>query len=138
MKLKHVCLYAKGWYQKDNIFDDLRKCITADGYLGEFFSDEDICAFVLDHTVRQLSEGGSNGITAQIIADASPKSCWKFGYLHKDADDWARYKQPVKVDEKYNYWKAFLYVCLSRLRFEEIDVLPRPDENVLPLTKMEQ
>lgn len=39
MELKQTALYAKGFYQKNNLFEDLKKTFYADGYFPEYTND---------------------------------------------------------------------------------------------------
>ena len=39
MKLKHTALYAKGWYKKTNLVEDVKKTLHADGYIPDTKAD---------------------------------------------------------------------------------------------------
>ena len=49
MKLKHTALYAKGWYKKTNLVEDVKKTLTADGYIPDTKAD------VISILARELS-----------------------------------------------------------------------------------
>ena len=47
-KLSNCILYYLNWYYRsDNMWEDIRKCIIADGYCGEYMSKWDMCRLVL-------------------------------------------------------------------------------------------
>ena len=39
MNLKHTALYAKGWYLKTDIVEDMKKILRADGYIPDNYAD---------------------------------------------------------------------------------------------------
>jgi hypothetical protein len=52
--LQHVVLYSKHWYKRTDIWNDLRKCLTADGYCGEVFTNNDCVSIILNQLERLL------------------------------------------------------------------------------------
>lgn len=110
--LKYVALYAKHWYAREQegrtIFDDLRICITADGYQAEFLSDLDILGLILS----KCNDIDSRAFTdlCMFLDGISERECWKTGY-YTTAHTWLR--EPST--EVYDINKATLYYCLSNL-----------------------
>lgn len=100
-KLNHIALYAKGWYKRsDNIWEDLKKCLSCDGYSGDIMSKYDVVTVILIafeempikryyHSLREVLDG------------ISPQRCWTRGYYYKDNK------------EEYDMQEATVRYCLS-------------------------
>jgi len=132
LTLKHVILYAKGWYMKsDDIWADLRKCITADDYSGEFFTDRE-CAELLLRQLERLSNRHFNG-AATIIFETTEDNSWKYGYYTKGN---ANGVNSIKSDKPYDLNESLVRYCLMCIRdyINKKDWTPgRPDYlNCLP------
>ena len=130
--LYHLCLYAKGWYKRENkktIWEDLQVIMSLDDYSGEYMDKYDIVSVTLDHCQR-LNVRGFNelGLFANGIA---PSQCWKFGYYTKENAMWVRENEKLPT---YDYYEAIIRYCLSNLMSTDIKTLvgeggklPRPD-----------
>lgn len=139
--LGHVALYAKHWYKRFNkqglskrktIFDDLKCCMTADGYCGEFMSDTDVISILLTHCKRINKRAFTD--LSEFFFGIQDYSVWKNGYYTKTNDMFNR-KRDDNPD--YDYNTAVVYYCLSNiacLGVDEIGMkLPTPDyKNCLP------
>jgi len=124
--LPQVALYAKNWYKRsDNIWDDMRKVLTADGYYGDVMTKEDIITIVSNHCFA-LKDHHSFQIS-EFINSMVPAYTWKFGYYHKDS----HFNQ---AKNEYNYFEAVLRYCLSGLVSVKVSDLPEleADYTILP------
>lgn len=117
--LFHVGLYCKGWYEKKDLIEDLKKCFEADDYdAASFWVKEDIARVLLDKTLPYITKH------FEFMCLISPSDCWKTNYYTKD-HSWAfQYKIPL---ENYDYWTAVIYACMSIIscmdgnRFSDIE-----------------
>ena len=136
-KLKHVALYAKGWYKKSNkstIYDDLRKCLTKDGYMGQYFTNNNVVYKIVD-SCKDINLRCFNDF-AYILTQINVDTIWQYGYLCKENTD------PSTKDwnklPNYDYLEAILYYYISSIRHLEKQYLsenslPHPDyKNCLP------
>jgi len=106
-----LLFYAKAWYKySGDIFADIKKCLTADGYSGEYFTNSDCMAVIL-HRYEDLVEGQTGRIT-DIIFEIRPSNCWKYGYITKDSPAFLTNNKEVVPD--YNLDEAILRYCLSQ------------------------
>jgi len=124
--LPHVALYAKNHYlRSDNIWEDLKKILTADGYCGDVMEKEDIVTIVSNHCFA-LDDYDFQIDT--YIKSMNPIESWKFGYYHKDIS------HTPELTNEYNYFEGVLRYCLSGLVSILISDLPElnPDYSVLP------
>ena len=125
-KLSHVTLYAKKWYKRsENIYDDLRKCLTADGYSGEIYSDTDVLMKLLNEA-ESLIETPSKLFNFHL--DIQESQCWRFGYYTK-----CNFASVGDADYDQNI--AIIYWCLDKLNNLNHNefLIKKPDfENVLP------
>lgn len=129
--LYHLCLYAKGWYKRENkktIWEDLQVIMSLDDYSGEFMDKYDIVSVMLDHCQRLDVRGFKDlGLFANGIA---PSQCWKYGYYTKDNASWVKDSKDLP---DYDYYEAIVRYCLSTLVGTEIKAivgegkLPKPD-----------
>ena len=141
-RLFHVLLYAKHWYkrfdklgrgERKTIFDDLRKCFTADGYMGECMSRYDVVDMLLINCQRVKLSAFSD--LRQFANGVSDREVWKNGYFTKTNDVFNKNRDN---NPDYDYETAIVYYCLSNLACSEIkylgiDKLPEPDfKNCLP------
>ena len=121
-KLSHVAMYAKGWYKRrDNIWHDMRKCLTADGYSGEVFSKYDTLMIIMIK-FEKIPRNANRSILSEFYNGIKPSQCWKHGYYTKD-HTWAKDYQSLP---EYNIDEAALRYCLS-----EIALLGREDFNIV-------
>lgn len=127
--LPHTALYAKNWYKRTELWDDLRKILTADGFYGESMTKEDIMTVISNHCFRINNYQFE---TPNFINSMIPQYTWKFGYSH---DKTMMYPE----ENEYNYMEAVVRYCLSGLSFTERTELPKmkPDYNILPKNVIE-
>jgi hypothetical protein len=113
-KLNHVALYAKHWYKRgDNIWEDLKKCISADGYSGEIFSKKDVMNLIVI-VFEELPRRYYHSL-AEIIDGISAEGCWRRSYYYKEEN------------REYDYKEAVVRYCLS--------CFCEADSQNMPLTK---
>jgi hypothetical protein len=127
--LPQVALYAKNWYKRsDNIWDDMKKLLTADGYYGDSMVKEDIITVVSNHCFA-LDDHSFQIST--FINSMIPSYTWKFGYYHKDVHSLFNLNNETN---EYDYFEAVLRYCLSGLVCVEIKLLPElnVDYTILP------
>lgn len=124
-KLLHLALYAKGWYKRFNpkskrktIWDDIRQTMIGDDYSGEFMTKHDMVSVILNQCQKIQTPSLQN--LSILLTEISEENIWKYGYRF----------------DKYDYWEAILYYCLSNIRMmsnDDYEPLPSPDPKVLPL-----
>ncbi len=121
---KHYFLYAKGWYKKTNLIEDLAQ-IHANRYYvpSDCITEWDLFSGIFD-IVSYLIKGSSKGHEVELecfIRDLSPDNYWKLS------------------DKEYNFIESFLRSALSLMRYKTIDnldperdcdydILPRKEE----------
>ena len=139
--LGHVALYAKHWYKRfdkqgrskrKTIFDDLKCCLTSDGYCGDWMSDNDVITILLNHCKR-LNKRAFNDLN-EFFWGIQDINVWKNGYFTKTNDTFNN-KRGENTD--YDNRTAVVYYCLSNISCLSIDELgmklPTPDfKNCLP------
>ena len=129
--LQHTVLYAKGWYKKSgDLFEDMKKCLTADGYSGDIMGKAD----VLNVIVRQFERLDThyNRDLLTVLLGVTEHECWKVGYYTKN-HAWAQ--RDGEERPEYDYYTAIVMYCLSSfLSIDKEQWEPvRPDfKNVLP------
>jgi len=121
---RHFWLYAKGWYEENNIVEDLRKLISDYSYYED--ANKSMIADFLADIVQE-----------DIIVKNKPAYCFsKFlENLHPDQRLYLGYRCEEK---EWDYHIAVIYNCLSFMRFQDKDTtgdLGKPDENILNLSK---
>lgn len=116
--LKHTVLYAKGWYRRSkNIFDDLSKCLEADGYLGTFEGDSPeqiknrVAYLIVGQFERIPNKGYANSLQS-FYEGIKPHNVWKYGYYTKG---FKFMRSPEEIDKspEYDYDEAVVRYCLS-------------------------
>lgn len=138
MKLKHVALYSKHWYKRTDLWEDLRACLTADGYSAneEFWKKRDTVGVIM-HNVPVIFEGMSfPDYTVKLLAAIDPHYTWSYGYVHSGTPPMlSHYDKDLK---DYDYEEAIIRFLLSELCNSEtvkLGGLPKADEKVLPLRR---
>ena len=133
-ELRHVVLYAKHWYKRSkDIWADIKKCLTADGFSGDIFDKND-CLNILVNALEKLVKGKDRQIQA-ILFGIRPEACWRYGYYTKE-HAWAL--RTLKEGEElpdYNQDVAIVYYCFSHfmsLDKEEWNVGAPDFKNCLP------
>ena len=131
--LYHTSLYAKGWYKKTDIIEDLKKTLSADGYSGELFRKHDIMTVILNECTRINKPVFSE--LCIFIDGINESNCWKYGY-YTTKHSWAVNEHQVEYDQNM----AIILYCLSQLgNFTRGDIgiknYPLPDPLCLPLSQ---
>lgn len=111
LTLQHVVLYAKGWYLKTDVVEDLKKCLTADDYSGEVFNKNDVARLLL--TLLEKLPYNSNRGLSKLYFDTRPENCWCIGYKCKDKKDL------FNIDDlpEYDSDIAAIHFCLRVFEF---------------------
>lgn len=131
--LQHTVLYAKHWYKhSDNFWEDIKKCLTADGYSGEYFSPADCTNVIINHFERLNHP--YYGQLSRVLFGIQETECWKYGY-YTNHHTWIKdyEKRPI-----YNINEAIVRYCLSCFFNIETDKWNpcKPDfKNCLPARK---
>ena len=115
----HIYLYAKNWYKKTNVIEDLKILYgKRNGLEPEHISTNNILDCLFNLAAKHLK--GPRDMSA-FISDISPDNYWKISRFG---------------DEPWDYWKAVISKCLSVLsliRVDEIENgLDEPDFTLLP------
>lgn len=127
----HIYLYAKGFYEKSDLYQDLKTII---GYRSciepEHISQTDIVLVLIDIVQYHLQQGNFKGNFLDFINGISPHSSWKFS-------DSIKYNQ----ETEYNFYDQLIKKCLSNLRLTSIDNIPgklgKPNPGILPLNSQQ-
>ena len=130
IELSHVVLYSKGWYKQTDLVEDMKKCLTADGYSGELFTKDDVIKLLLNNIegIDDSRVGLSDFYNA-----IQEENCWNYGYC---TDKNFRGVSTVKY-ESYDADTAVILWCLSILRFTKVEnyVIVKPNFDVLPMNE---
>ena len=123
----HIILYAKGWYERTDIVEDLKILIGKRNHIEpQYISKNEIIRNLL-HIIEELpNEVKDFRMTlSEFISDIDPKNL-KFRLINED----------------YDFDIAVITKCLSVLSLikiydnkTEIYPLDEPDENILPYDK---
>lgn len=138
LSLTHTALYAKGWYHRGGpkknpttVWDDLKKCLGADGYLGDLMSDADVTAVIL----HRLEEMKLRDLEPSLLIDGiHPSNCWKYGYMIKNYNAWFS----IHEAKEYNLYEAVVHYCLSTISImmaDKIETMFPNFHDVLPRKK---
>ena len=128
IKLSHVVLYSKDWYKKTDTVEDLKKCLTADGYGGEFFNEDDIIILLLN----QMEFIDDSGVALSDFHTAiKEENCWSYGYC----TDKNMKLLSTAYDKPYDFNTAVILWCLSAMRntLTKNYVIVKPNFDVLPM-----
>lgn len=135
---RHLYLYAKGHYERDNIHSDLRKIVARIIWCNpEHVETENILYWLTTMAYSQMEKESRPTVDCfrEFLADIHPENCWKVGYRHK--------AEPFNIehpeDIEYDMETAIIYKCLSILRLTGLDKIPfelgTADMTLLPLHK---
>jgi hypothetical protein len=133
--LHHVMLYSKHWYKRsDNIWEDLKKCLSGDDFSGEYMDKYDV-AYLLLNAYDKLPFHGSEKLV-NFVSAVAKENCWKHGYYTKDFK-FMKSKEDIEKEPEYDYWESVVRFILSTMSHispkEEGIELKKPDyKNVLP------
>lgn len=132
--LKHVVLYAKNWYKRDNIWKDLQILLDADGYNTMWRKEphiSDIVRLIISQCMR-LEVCWID--TYEFFDGIKDSNVWKNGYYTNTncgiiVEDKAKYPD-------YNIDEAAVRYCLSNLCSTEIaaftEGLCKPNFDLIP------
>lgn len=130
--LVHTVLYAKGWYKKTDFWEDIKKCLTADDYSGEYFTNGD-CVNVIMGQFQRLVFKEYRASLLNVIRGIQDNEIWKCGYYTTTNCPWIKKDKPT---EQYELNKAIVMYCLSQFSSMERSEFPDcyPDfDNCLPI-----
>lgn len=124
----HIYLYAKNWYKKGNIIDDLSIIFShRSGIEKQYISKTDIIIVLSNIVSFHMQQGDFKRNFLDFINDLSPHSSWKFN------------EQNGIKEPKYDFYDQLIKKCLLVIGFTSIDNIPgrlgNPDKNILPLSK---
>ncbi len=129
--LQHVVLYSKSWYSRNDIWDDMRACLSADGYSGGIMSNKDIRSVILGQFER-LTNTNTNRLTV-FVDEIQESNCHRYGYFTKNNSSLGSHN-----NIEYDLDEAIVRYCLSCFRYMENNCweICEPDfNNVLPICK---
>lgn len=138
MNLKHTALYAKHWYKRTDIVEDVKKCLEADNYTP--FTTFDVINILISNVSPILIKNHDiTYYTRELINSIDSKECWKCGYYTKD-HSWIYTEKEKENLPDYNYYIAIIYYFLSALSCMDIKELGGfdgiiPNKSVLPLSE---
>jgi len=130
MRLKQVALYAKNWYKRTDVIEDLKKVLEADDYTPD--NKFDIANILIANVGKLFSDKSITDAMMELVNGVSPQNCWKSGYYTKDF----YLKKSDEVLPEYDYYTAVIYFFLSKLAhstIDKLDGLPKANKKVLPL-----
>jgi hypothetical protein len=145
---RHIYLYAKGHYKRNNILDDLR--ILTGERCGAYNPRTKTMYYIVELSDILSVLGGIVGewITDsrkfnEFVADMSPENSWRIGYETKSSRYLHSHNTKQECPE-YNYWDAFAYACMKVLRFLSMSdieakegLIGAPDYDLFPMFKPE-
>jgi hypothetical protein len=136
MPLIHTILYAKGWYQRGDLWEDLMCTLKADDYTPD--DRQDIVGIITSRLqnflLQTTGDMAPNYKLSCLLEGLNPHTCWKMGYYTKD-HKWA------EVTNEYNYEEALVRTYLSMMQMTSVkdlgweDARPLADPSVLPLKR---
>lgn len=120
MKLKHTALYAKGWYKKTNLVEDVKKTLHADGYIPD--TKGDIISILAREVFPLIEKRQGKDAVIDLLSGIHPCKWW----MHPIDGDDTEYQYDIAVI------KYFLSQIgnLDKTCFEFDDW--EPDYSVLP------
>ena len=135
MELKHVALYAKDWYKRTDIWEDVKACLRAHDYMPE--TQADVISILIANMADMLTKHFPIQFLLEVISNLHPAHTYSYGYITKQSPYSIKGKDYESLPE-YDYYTAVLYYLLSKLRYmngETICGLPKPDAKVLPIAE---
>lgn len=115
LKLSHTILYSKGWYVKNEVWEDLVKTLEADGLIS-LSSEAEVAGYMLNY------------ISSHYEVIKKEFNCLSIAYMFEE------------VSKRQSWYfcsqeKAIILVCLSILSQLSKDMfeIVEADEKVLPL-----
>jgi hypothetical protein len=135
----HFYLYAKGWYKRTDVVEDLK--VLQGKYCGidpKYIDINDILHKLLSLVYPVLAKHPDNDSAfIHFISGLFPSSTWQVGYDHNSV---AYYSEDRSKLPPYQLEMALIYKCLSVLKLTRVRDIPEgldePDESILPLSKI--
>ena len=127
----HVYLYAKGWYERTDLIEDMKVIFGKRNLIDpEYITEEDLVRILLAITWPHIKDSGNPAASfKEFVMDLDEKSYWRISY-----------------DKDWTFNKAVIKKCLSVLSMVKVydielsrDILPLddPDPSILPLAERE-
>jgi hypothetical protein len=128
--IQHTIKYAKGWYKRTDIYEDMIKTLTADGYMPDCWTD------IVSILIREVSDiykntGRDHEILLTNIIEHLDPTNHRYILSPNEIDD--LYKT---TEERTHYFKTIIYSLLAQFRFVGKDAIKEewiePDYTILP------
>lgn len=119
----HIYLYAKKWYKRGNVLDDLKKIISKRSLIEEqFINNTDILDVLLSIIFDEINKSGNPQLFFKnFITDSLPCNRWRVGC-----------KQNVsQLEAMIKSGLSFLYTCSVK----DLN-LGEPDYSILPSSEI--
>ena len=110
---RHFYLYAKHWYKRTDVVEDLRVILS--NYCGielQYITKADVYHMMLDIALSLASKNPY--LQRNIIDNSSPDEGWKVGYATKSSPRFVTGPAGATLPD-YDYQTAFIYACKSFL-----------------------
>lgn len=117
--LLHITLYAKDWYAKGDLWEDLKVMFTLDDYSGEFMTKNDMINVILNHC--QLLDVRAFRDLTQFASGIDKRNSYTNGYEYQGMP----FQKEGTTYPEWDYQEAIVRYCLSNLRFVGKDKLPK-------------
>jgi len=113
----HIYLYAKGWYEKTDVVEDLKVIFGERNAIEpDYITEEDLVLMLLNITWPHIKDSGNPALMfKEFVMELNEKNYWKLSY-----------------DNDWTFNKAVIEKCLSVLSMVIIP-LDAPDQSILPL-----
>jgi len=115
-RLKHVVLYSKNWYKRDNIWKDLQILLDADGFNTMWKKEppiNDITRIIIEQCMKLEVRWI---LTYEFFDGIKDSNIWKNGYTTR-TNYWSEDREKYP---EYNVDEAAVRYCLSNLCCTEI------------------
>lgn len=135
--LVNFALYTKFHYKRsENIWEDVKKCLQADGYTPE--NNEDILGIIQSNILDLVKESQYRYFFNDYNHGIQEKNCWKYGY-YTEGNNWMGRTEPLpKYDQQtaiLHWFKSYLSNVLVENLGWDLKNPPKANKKVLPLTK---
>lgn len=134
--LKQFALFSKGWYFKprqeensENIWEQVKTILRADQYMPDTKND---VLSILVSNITPFIKKDSASLAMELISSIEPNNTHTIGYFTKTS---LFYKNE---NIEYDYKTAVLYYYMYKVNRMDRSItgkLPKPDLNIMPLTK---
>jgi len=124
---RHIYLYAKGHYKREDTIEDMRKLVGVRcGIDSECISIADIRSILIGLVWSHIT---TDYQFEEFIEDLHPSNVWKHSYK-------------AQIEKDYTFDRVFISKCLSVLRFQKVKDIPfnlgKADLNILPLKSIKE